>query len=436
MIATDIGKIFLKAYNEKNKTSYTPKEFFVEIYYELFYNDNKYMMSAGNSPLENPKISWDKMRNRLIPYETKERRKERFEKTVTKIENEPADASIAIGFPSLDITATTSGQLTNLDVRFKADDVYLSWIGSGLGVGVQSGLSLFFNNKQILLDLFEGWGIYRKLLNETPQLRGNQINTWNGQWLAHRYSKSYDACKPTASFDPMSTMKSGDTEISTQSWTKVLYGIARTYGDTTETAYVYSLGQTNITVGFIPFNLPQIIKPHELYEKYFGTSDSNQVTELFGSAMGFTQICQMGTVGINAMEPKGFRECFEKGVIPKYNEDKRINYNTYKIWLLAMLNKKQLWEKSIEIVEQLKKYEAAAEKTRTNRIRNVKNFLETTTQKLYIEKLTAIRFDDRENEDLWRSFGEVVNLMPSDEFGYFITLIRFEYPYPLPDKNN
>lgn len=70
MIAANIGKIFLDAYNEKFKSNYSAKEFFVEKYYEIFFNHNKYMMSAGNSPLENPKISWDKMRTGQMPYES------------------------------------------------------------------------------------------------------------------------------------------------------------------------------------------------------------------------------------------------------------------------------------------------------------------------------------------------------------------------------
>ena len=159
MIAANIGKIFLDAYNEKNHCNYSAKEFFVEKYYKIFFNHNKYMMSAGNSPLENPKISWDKMRIGQIPYETVEKRNERFTKTVEKIDVGPADASIAIGFPTLDLTATTSGQVTNLDLPIKTEDIYLSWIGSGLGIGVQSGLSLLFSNKQILLDLFDGWQV-------------------------------------------------------------------------------------------------------------------------------------------------------------------------------------------------------------------------------------------------------------------------------------
>ena len=84
MIAANIGKTFLEAYNEKNKSNYTAKAFFVEKYYEAFYNHNKYLMSAGNSPLENPKISWNKMRSGQIPYEIVEKRNERFTKTIQK----------------------------------------------------------------------------------------------------------------------------------------------------------------------------------------------------------------------------------------------------------------------------------------------------------------------------------------------------------------
>ena len=35
MIAANIGKIFLEAYNEKYKSNYSAKQFFVEKYYEL-----------------------------------------------------------------------------------------------------------------------------------------------------------------------------------------------------------------------------------------------------------------------------------------------------------------------------------------------------------------------------------------------------------------
>lgn len=430
MIAANIGKIFLDAYNEKYQSKYTPKEFFVEKYYKIFFNHNKYMMSAGNSPLENPKISWDKMRTGQIPFETVEQRNDRFTKTVDKIDAGPAEASIAIGFPTLDLTATTSGQVTNLDLLMKTDDIYLSWIGSGLGIGVQSGLSLLFSNKQILLDLFDGWQVYRDYLNSTPGLRGNQINTWNGQWIAHRYDiLSYDASNPTASFNPFGTMKDGGMEVNTQSWTKVLIGIARNYPETSFTSYVYSLGQMNITVGFVPFDLPRIRQPFELYDKYFGTKNREQVEQLFGTAIGFTKACQMGAIGVNALEPKGFRDSFIKGVVPRYtpeDEEKKINFNTYKIWLLAMLNNEQLWEKAQQIATTLNLYSLSDTNAKKVKSQGVTNLLASVNKKQFIESLTEIVKGSPETDQL-AEIAEIIHMMPIDNVPYFLTLIRFQY---------
>ncbi|OJV19802.1 MAG: hypothetical protein BGO30_00580 [Bacteroidetes bacterium 41-46] len=433
MIAANIGKIFLDAYNEKYQSSYTAKEFFVEKYFEIFFNHNKYMMSAGNSPLENPKISWDKMRTGQIPYETDEKRKERFNKTVEKIETKPADASIAIGFPTLDFSAPTSGQITNMDLPLKKEEMYLSWIGSGFGIGVQSGkdgLSLLFSNKQILLDLFEGWQVYRDYLNSTPGLRGNQINTWNGQWIAHRYDKlSYDEENPTASFNPFGRMKDEGMEVNTQSWTKVLIGIARNYPEASLIAYVYSLGQMNITVGFVPFDLPRIRQPFELYNKYFGTTKREQVEQLFGTAIGFTKACQMGAIGVNALEPKGFRECMDKGVVPKNNtidEEKTINFNTYQIWLLAMLNNEQLWEKAQDIAATLSNYSKTDRDLRTKKSQEVTNLLTSLNKKQFIESLIEIVKGSPETNQL-AEIAEIIHTMPVDNVPYFLTLIRFQY---------
>ena len=430
MIAANIGKIFLDAYNEKFESNYSAKEFFVEKYYKIFFNHNKYMMSAGNSPLENPKISWDKMRTGQMPYETVEKRNDRLTKTVDKIDEGPADASIAIGFPTLDLTATTSGQVTNLDLPIKTDDIYLSWIGSGLGIGVQSGLSLLFSNKQILLDLFEGWQLYRDYLNSTPGLRGNQINTWNGQWIAHRYDNlSYDESNQTASFNPFGAMKDGGMEVNTQSWTKVLIGIARNYPETSLTAYVYSLGQTNITVGFVMFELPRIRQPFELYSKYFGTTKREQVEQLFGTAIGFTKACQMGAIGVNALEPKGFRDSMDKGIVPKYNstdEEKTINFNTYQIWLLAMLNNEQLWEKAQQIATTLNTYSLSDKNARKVKSQEVTNLLASVNKKQFIEALIEIVKGSPETNQL-AEIAEIIHTMPVDNVPYFLTLIRFQF---------
>ncbi len=422
MITANIGRIFLDAYNEKHKSKYSAKEFFVEKYFKLFFDHEKYMQWVTNSPFVQG------IKKGVAP--TPQERKIKLDTLVDKISKNDADASIAIGFPSLDLIASTSGQITSMKLPLNEEDVYLSWIGGGFGVGVQSGLSLLFADKKILLDLFDGWQLYRDYLNKTPALRGNQINTWNGQWIAHRYDKrAFNPSNPTASFTGFGSMKDGGMEATTQSWTKVLVGIARTYPDTNLTAYIYSLGQTNITVGFIPFELPRIRQPYELYEKYFNTTDVEKVEQIFGTAIGFTKACQMGAIGVNALEPKGFRDSLDKGVIPKYNpndEDKKINFNTYQIWLLSMLNNEQLWEQSQQIAKSLNDYSKSDTNAKKVKTQEVTNLLASVNKKQFIDGLTSIVKNSQDVEFLSLIAG-LVHSMPADNVPYFLTLIRFQY---------
>lgn len=430
MIATAIGKKFLKAYNNHNGSTYDAKEFFIEKYYELFYNHGKYMMPGGNSPLENPKISWDKMLSGNIPFETKEKRQNRFVKFIDKVSNSPADASIAIGYPSLDFAATTSGQITNLNIPLNEEDVYYSWIGSGLGIGVQGRLSILFDKAELLLDIFEGWEVYRDYLNKTTKLRGNQITTWNGQWISHRYNtRTYNSNDKTELFTGINNMKDGGLEVSTQSWVAVMVNISKTYSNTQITGYVYDLGQMNTTIGFIPFKLPQIRKPYELYEKYFGTTKREQAEQLFGTAFGFTKACQMGSIGINALEPKGLREYIQNGKVPSYNskdEDKKINFNTYQIWLLAMLNNEKLWEDAQQFAAVLNKFALSGEKGKTTKSNLASAVLSATSQKQFIENLRKV-VEEAANKADYIEIAKQINSMPIDNVPYFLTLIRFHY---------
>jgi len=224
-------------------------------------------------------------------------------------------------------------------------------------------------------------------------------------------------------------MKDGGMEVTTQSWTKVMIGIARTYPDTNLTAYIYSLGQTNITVGFIPFELPRIRQPFELYEKYFNTTDTEKVEQLFGTAFGFTKACQMGAIGVYALEPKGFRDSLDKGIIPKYNEkdeEKKINYNTYQIWLLSMLNNEELWEKSLQIAKSLNDYSLSDKNAKKAKSQEVTNLLASVNKKQFIEGLTFI-VKGSDNSELLSSIAELIHTMPVDNVPYFLTLIRFQY---------
>lgn len=428
MITSNIGKIFLDAYNEEYGTSYDARTFFLEQFYPLFFDQNKYMMTAGNSPLENPKLSWDDMIKGKKPYETPEQRKSRFEKMIKKTDKSEADMSIARGYASLDIAAPTSGQVTNLKLPNSQEESYASWIGDALGVGVQGGFSILFSKKEILLDIFEGWKLYRKCLNETSMLKGNQINTWNGQWLSYYYDpREYDADMPLAGYSPYNTNKDGIINIDTQTWTKILIAVSKKYRNAQILGYIYSIGKTNKTIGFIPFDLTQIRRPIHLYEKIFGMSNGRNVESLWGTAIGFKTACTYGAIGIKAMEPKGLRDYVYKGKQPKAHNYDNINYNVYIIWIYAMLNNDELWEKSQELAKLLNEASSDKDKSISTKRKNlVETMLNATNKKQFIAAATeVVSFIGKIDE--FKGIVKEIHGMPTDNVPYFLTLLRFQY---------
>lgn len=385
-------------------------------------------MTAGNSPLENPKLSWDDMIKGKKPYETPEQRKSRFEKMIKKTDKSEADMSIARGYASLDIAAPTSGQVTNLKLPNSQEESYASWIGDALGVGVQGGFSILFSKKEILLDIFEGWKLYRKCLNETSMLKGNQINTWNGQWLSHYYDpREYDADMPLAGYSPYNTNKDGIINIDTQTWTKILIAVSKKYRNAQILGYIYSIGKTNKTIGFIPFDLTQIRRPIHLYEKIFGMSNGRNVESLWGTAIGFKTACTYGAIGIKAMEPKGLRDYVYKGKQPKAHNYDNINYNVYIIWIYAMLNNDELWEKSQELAKLLNEASSDKDKSISTKRKNlVETMLNATNKKQFIAAATeVVSFIGKIDE--FKGIVKEIHGMPTDNVPYFLTLLRFQY---------
>jgi hypothetical protein len=428
MITSIIGRIFLEAYNKKFNAHYDAKNFFVEQYCPLFFGHEKYMMTAGNSPLENPKISWDKMIREQLPFESEERRKERFNALISKIETNYADASIAIGYPTLDINSTTSGQVSNINMNTSKDEVYLSWIGAGFGIGVQGGFSILFNNVVVLFDIFEGWNIYRKILDETPNLKGNQINTWNGQWLAHKYNKhEYIKDNYMANFNPY-IIKDNLMSIDTQSWTKIIIAISGKIKNPQMMGYIYNYGQTNTTIGFIPFALDEIRRPIDMYQHLFGTEEGRKAEELYGTAFGFITACKAGAIGVKAMEPKGLRDYMEKGKMPKYDggEEQIIKFHTYIIWILAMLKNEEMWAKAQEFAHEMQIYSQNADRGKVGSSRKVDAVMQSTSKTKLIESLVDV-VADAANKDKIEEVAALINAMPNDNVQYFMVLVKFHY---------
>lgn len=428
MITATIGKIFLEAYNKKFGTNYDAKRFFIEVYYPLFFDSNKYLLWINNSLFDQMK------KKHIVDNMSSEERKELLQRFISKIENcKLPDASIAPGFPASEEKefATTSGQVTNLNLSTTKDDFFLSWFGAALGIGIQNGISILFSEPEILMDLSEGWKIYRKALTENEKLLDYKLNTWNGQWIVHRYDKiNFFPEQPMAGFNPYEATKDG-ISIATQSWTKVLIKIAQHFGNSRMMGYVYRFDKTNTTIGFIPINLEQIKRPIDLYKKFFGMNDNedNKAEILWGTENSFRVCCQKGVIGVEAMQPEGLKKYFYSDKLPKIknnDEEQIIRFKTYKIWLLAMLNNQELWDKSLEFAELLLKCSSSQERGKKEISQIVEDVLSSKGRTAFIDNLTKLIPYLPEKSTI-EDMGKTVNGMPIENVLYFLTLLKFNY---------
>lgn len=376
------------------------------------------------------------------------------------------DGSIVIGYPASGELETTSGQVTNIDIPFSQEITYLSWIGSGCGIGI-GGLSIYIDNPQILLYLLDGWQLYRnEFLNKFEKIEGNKVDTWNGQWLSHRLSFDFDERKPLVGFNSLEADKQGYLSFSVQNWLKVLFAFANNFKGNRITIYVFSLGKTNKTVGFIPINLPQIRRPIDLYKKIFGVneylSNAKIIEEIYGNPKGFLRACEMGAIGIQALKPQdleGYVFPDKEGNLkypdlttskirkPKKDESaddynkyiidtnfknklKPIKFNVYITWIISMLNENEtLWEKADKYAQSLKDYEDSDKALSTKRKNEVEKVLAIPYKRQFIEALIPLLNEGKVDGNLIHQLAEEADKTPKDNFAYFLTLIRFKYAY-------
>ena len=457
MIASTIGRTFLNAYNNKTNRKYTAKEFFEKEYFEYFYNHPKYMQWVTNSPFVQMKSG---QKPHLL---NEEQRKEKLNNLFSKIENGERDASIAIGYPAAEQKefATTSGLVSDIDVSQIDEDVYLSWIGGGLGIGVAGGYSIFFDNADILIQLFEGWKTYRTYLNDSTleRMRGNQINTWNGQWLNFSFNKRFNQNFDFTDLENNNvfTVNEKLIEVNTVKWSELFFNISNKFPESTITGYVYSLGQTNKTLGFYPFRFEKARKLIHFYQKLFGENaaitDSKTYESLFG--IHIKRACELGALGLQALEPKDIRKYFGKEanlklVKPKVNPkkgesdedfnirkqkanqkdyDNIITYRTYKTWLLAMItkNKEENLNYSEEVAKVLFVYkqEARVEKKfieeRLFKARGRKQFLNELSELIKIISIDYVY--------VLKDLRDRIYSLNDEDYQYLFTLIKFDYAF-------
>jgi hypothetical protein len=439
MYAAQVGRTILERYRKKESRPYmTAKEFFDEVFFPLFFDDERYLMVANNSKFDQ---AYKQKKKKPL---TQEVRRVALEDTHIAIsELEVHEGHLYLGGYTKNIEAPTSSQITNLAIPLDEELTYLSWFGTAAGVGVKGGYSLLFTDGTILDKIVEGWGWYRHYMEQTPNLKPHQIDTWNGQWLNLITRTVFKPLDPfldiPSSF--VSDNKQGGAQLETIPWSSLLFAVANLakVGPNGLFVYVYSLGQTNTSIGFIPIHLQQVKRLYDVYkavDKSTNRLNINRFRMLYETEFGFYTACKLGAIGLRSLEPKNVKQYISgkdgPPSIPKLRNDKdKLSFTFYKTWITAMLDNDTLVGKAKKLARSL--YAIQPDDRGKKVIVTKRNkVLEANSQRQLVEAATSLLEDrnivDQESFDV-NSIREVVYealALPVGRVPLFLSLVRFE----------
>lgn len=419
MYTTHTGKIFLDLYNRKTKKKLNAKEFCKKILIPIAFDHEKLFFNISNSAFF--QLNFFKKENgkktNLTKSSDKKERKEAFKNFFKKIENNEIHQGTAPGYWADNNSATTSSQITNINFNLSEEEIYLSWIGYALSIRINGGLILNFDNENILWDIFNGWKYYRKMLNVTKNMKGNQLETWNGLYLKNLYQKSKEKIQPENEGIALSTVK----------WIDLILELTKEFPKQELIVYVNSISQMNQSIGFIILKLPSIIKLYEFYQYILkindvSSNDRKQIGECLGNK-SFIEQCKVGSIGIKQLEPYKLEE-----LIQKKTEEKK--FFIIKTWIIAMLNKKEISNFSTKFAQQLIEFEnekTLQDRGKTGTSKKVEELLDSKTINFFIEKLTNLLSSDAKSNSIFKEILEVSKEIKEQDFKYFTLLIKFEY---------
>lgn len=439
MYTSYIGKKFLKIYNEREGKDLSAEEFFNEIFFPLFFQDDSHLMHVGNSPFFQKPKDEDVIQNGG-------KAKAQLNNLKTAILEDTPNMSIYVGSAAKDIQGTTSGQITSIAAEVDAEEMYASWIGEALAIGVSGRFGILLQETQLLWLIFTGWNYYRELLTKTPNLKDKEISFWNGIWLLHCFDQNFNVNNPWNDFNIETDTSHGETRLQKRNWSEIVFGLSKKYPSEIITFYSYQLDKMNTTLGFINVYLPDVRKVFEFRDAIFinktETILSDKEIETLSTFYNFKSACQFGTIGLRSLEPSKLREYMPRGSILyaqgkdfKFTDEESFhNYQLYKIWITAMLNKTELLKLASDIGSSLIALEEKDERgkkvysTLSQEIRDSKNI------RAFIDNLSKVLEQAPENADVFKNVVEETLKMPSDNFPLFVTLIRFEYNYQKTKK--
>jgi hypothetical protein len=436
MYTSYIGQKFLALYNKHNNTRHSAKYFFDEVMFPLFFDDNRHLLHVNNSPFfQKPSpIAVKKAGSKALAQ---------LYKLHEDIASQPPNMATFVGYAAKDLQGTTSGQLTSLDCKIEAEELYASWVGEALALGISGGLTLLIDEEDVLWTLYKGWEQYRNYLKQTPNIKDKQIQTWNGHWLCYAYEFN-DVEVPDSCPELNLKEQLGQLAITTQNWARIVFALVRKFPERILTAYCYNFSQTNTTIGFVNFYLSDVQKLIDYNESIFQRFNhkiiqTKNFEELYEPYYSFKNAyCKLGSIGLAALEPNNLREYlpypYGRGNDFLFNNvDSFSQYQLIKSWINAMLsNKAELNRLAEQVATALIDFENRHNETRRSKsdISQLSTMLKNSKKiKNFVDNVTEIMAEDGFANHLFKEAKDNIYLMPEDLFPLFITLVRFEYQY-------
>jgi hypothetical protein len=428
MYTSYIGLKFLDIYNAKTGYMYSAEEFFDKEMFPLLFDNERHLMHVSNSPFFQSPSEKELKQTGLSRSKLQYQKLQQKIKQVAVLESEQPDASIYVGYAANGPDQTTAGQVSNLTWKTSTNELYASWIGNALSARVEGSQCLLIDSEPVLWHIYEGWKQYRQFLEPLKQMDGRQIETWNGYWLAKGSLNKKPPPPP-----------SKDNKLGTCPWVEVLANLLQWHSDQTLPIYIFSLGQTNNTYGFINIHFPQLQRlseaRHTLKQSIFSFEENDATFwECYQPDFSLREACQLGEIGLRALRPKDFGKLMEgKYSSIKFNDKNKQTLFNIQTWIIAMLNNKSdLQQLASDLASEL----VAAESNGNGKDRgkmtdnaDSKAMFEAKGLTTFIEALTTFLEKNQTARSICRSVADEAIRIPGEQFPLFRALIRFEYAF-------
>lgn len=446
MYTSYIGKKFLNLWNEREGKNLTAKQFCTDVMFPIFFGEKPFLMKVRNSPFSQPKPP----KEEVLSDKTEEVLRE--EKLHRDIEEKKFTGATFIGYAAGDLNATTSGQSTNITVRpssegnienylFNDEDAYASWIGAGLSIGIENELCWLIYNEEILWTIYSGWLRYRNYVKNTPKIASEEILNWNSQWIRAclAYPKNPD-------YHVKLIESKGNIHIAGSNWIEVLLSLCRyDIKESILLTYAYSFsGKSNKTIGFFNLHLSEVKRIYDLREKLFYNHLKSGLTEddiesLESYYRFSTVIREHPEIGLGAIKPK----ILESEEVNFKKEKDFKNYLISKLWIAAMMGKKEFLEMAENLSEVLLRFEESSsgrtteEKNLCKKVReakNLKDFIDAWEK--IVHQMTQSSHSPSDIDTIKLVIRSLFK-EPSVHFSFFVSLLRLEYLFlKYESKNN